>query len=468
MADKPPPSDREAERAVVSACLLSPDSLALVRDILQPDQLVDVSSRLVLTAAFELDDSGQRVDPVTLACHMRTSGALQNCGGTPALAALFDATPDPSHVAEHATIVAEKYRLRRIIDACKVHAVEAYGDIGKVDDYCARVERDILSATDPGSKTDGPQTLRELLKEEVPRITVRQHEPQAKRNSLATTTGIQELDHMLCGGMDPMMYILGGRPGQGKTALALRTLLAVAEAGKSGVFFSLEMPKQQLMLRLLSMASLVPFNTLKSGILNPQEWNSFIEATDRLSKLPISLHFKPGAHVSQVRSSLRREFARLRREYNTEPGFSAVDYAQLVKGDRPKGASRDEEVGSVSRACMALPNEFGCPLMLLAQLNREVEKRPNKRPQLSDLRESGSLEQDGYGIWFVYRDEYYNEDSQAKGIAEIHVAKNRNGDTGTIECKYDGPCVRFSSLNEKLFQDCDDLGAEIESYNGRR
>jgi replicative DNA helicase len=186
-----------------------------------------------------------------------------------------------------------------------------------------------------------------------------------------------------------------------------------------------------------------------------------LSAAELLSSLPMSVQFKPGANIAQIRSTFRREFTRLRRLFGVEPGMGAIDYANLVNGDRPKGASREEEVGSVSRACMCLPNYFRCPFLLLAQLNRDVEKRPNKRPLMSDLRESGSLEQDAYSIFMLYRDAYYNADCTDKLAAEIGVTKNRNGQTGVIETRFDGSCMRFYSELSQVSDASDEIGDSL-------
>jgi replicative DNA helicase len=481
MADRVPPSDVEAERAVVSACLLVQDSLAIVRDMLKPEQLYDPTCRKVLEAAFAVDDSGARIDAITLSTQMRDNGDLQSIGGTPKLAELFDASPDPTHVSEHAQIVADKYRLRRVAAVCKIHSVASCGDVGPVGNYCDSVEREILDATDPGSRVDAPQTIAEVLKGGLLQEITERQAPGASKTRSGRTTGLYELDALMCGGYDDAFYVVAGRPGSGKSAFVNCQALAIAAPraitddgvvlvpGGAVVLFSLEMPKEQIVMRLLAETSLVPYNIIKSEQMNREEWNALLTASDYLAKLPISIQHRPGAHVAQVRSTLRREFSRLKRTHGADPGLGVVDYLQLVGGERPKGATRDEEIGSISRVCMALPAEFKCPILGVAQLNREVEKRPNKRPQLSDLRESGALEQDAYGILFLYRDEYYHEETDAKGIAEVNLAKNRNGKTGTINCKFDGPCVRFSSLTQQLRDDIDEIDAGINppSYEQR-
>ena len=456
MSDRVPPCDIEAERAVVGACLISPESLAIVRDQIRPDQLVDVKSRLVLESVYALDDTGSKVDPVTLMTSMRSSGKLNQIGGSGALVELFSASPDIGNVSEHASIVESKHRLRRIIDTCKVHVVMAYGDIGSIDDYCAKVESDIMNATDPGQRDDGPQTIGEIIRQELPNITDRQSGKVVDAGK-KTKTGIFELDQMTKGGLSNNLYVIAGRPGQGKSVLVNTLCLQAAKDGRSSVLESLEMPKDQLGFRLLASASGVPFDVIESERMSEEQWRDVLNASELLSKIPLSIQFRPGAHISQIRSTFRREFARLRRMFGTEPGMCAIDYAQLVEGNRPKGATRDEEVGSITRACMKFPHEFECPCVLLSQLNREIEKRPNKRPQLSDLRESGAIEQDAFAVLGLYRDAYYHPETEDKDSAEIIVMKNRNGSTGTIMSRFDGPTMRFYSYVSEMRRATDQM-----------
>jgi replicative DNA helicase len=460
MTDKLPPCDVAAERAVLSACLLSPECLATVRDIIRPEQLFDTTSRMVLESLYSLDDTGSRVDAVTLASTMNASGKLKQIGGASVLVELFNASPDIAHVTEHAAIVESKHRLRSIIDVCRTHLVAAYGEVSNVDDYCAKVESDILRATDPGTRADSPQTLKEIIEVELPNITDRQSGKKVE-DTKKVKTRIYELDQFLRGGLTNNLHIIAGRPGQGKSVLANTLCLANAAHGRSSVLFSLEMPKDQLAMRLLSSASLVPFDVIESEKMHPEQWDSVLSAAEFLADLPMSIQHRPGAHVSQIRATFRREFTRLKRMFGVEPGICAIDYAQLVGGDRAKGASRDEEVGSISRACMRLPHDFNCPCLLLAQLNREVERRPNKRPQLSDLRESGSLEQDAYSVMFLYRDAHYNEACEDKEAADVIFAKNRNGRTGTVSIRFCGPTLRFYSQLSQVSEAADEIGDSL-------
>lgn len=461
--ERVPPSDVAAERAVVAACLLAPDALSVARDSIQVDQFFDPVCRHVFEACCAVDDSGSRIDAVTLATSLRDRGRYDQIGGAVALSRLFEASPDLSHVSDHCDIVAAKARQRAIIGVCRTHLASAHGDVGAIDEYCAQVERDILAATDGGSREDAPQTIGELVRDAMPAIQARQAPGGARKRS-GMPSGIRELDDHLWGGFDPYMYILAGRPGMGKTAFAGSVLLSVASSKKAGVLFSLEMDKEQLAMRLMSNHASVPFKTIRSGQMNQQEWDSFLQSAQYVQSLPISIYYKPGAHVSKIRTTLRREFLRLKREFNADPGMAVIDYAQLVQGNRPRGATREEEVGSVSRACAALPGEFKCPVMLLSQLNRAVETRPNKRPQLSDLRESGSLEQDGYGIMFLYRDDFYNPENGRPGEAEVIVAKNRNGETGTVNVRFDGACTRYVSLHQQMHDDLGDIDSALGGY----
>lgn len=468
--DKLPPCDIDAERAVVSAALLSADALGIARDVLTADKFFDLSSRLVYEALCRIDDSGSRPDILTVTTALRDTGALDRVGGSSALLGFFDASPDVTNVEAHCEIVADKARLRKIIDICRVHAVAALGDVGDVGEYCERVEREILSATNCESRADAPQTLHDVLKEEMPKITERQRPDWNPRRSEASAfkSGIVELDQKLWGGLDKNLYILAARPGMGKSAFAGTFALNIARGtvakngepvgdGKSVVFFSCEMPKEQLAMRFLSMESLVPYKTIKLEKMAPQEWNAVLAAAERISKYPISLHHEPGAHVQRVKSIFRREFGK----FENEHGLGIIDYIQLLRGDVAKGGNREQEVASISRHCMTMPKELGCPILALSQLNRALEQRPNKRPIMSDLRESGAIEQDAYGIIFLYRDGVYHPETERPDDVEIIIAKNRNGEPGTVIAKFDGPCTRFYSENQDFYDNVDDLDNAI-------
>jgi replicative DNA helicase len=411
--------------------------------VLRPDDFYEGCSRTVFECALKLDGDGVGLDVVTLAAELNSAGKLHQVGGSQFLSELIDGSPTLSNVDDHIALVKEHSRRRKLIATCRIYAARARDRSLEVDQLCSDAERDVLAATDSGVVVDRPQKMSELVPEAITAITERQN---GVRVIPGVSSGLRSLDRLLSGGLKRNLYIVAGRPGMGKSALAFQIALSVARGGKSAVFESVEMPKEQLVLRALSAESLVGYHDLETQPLSREQWNSVINASVNLSKLPLSLSYCPGSTMQQIRARARGQFARLKREHGTEPGLVAIDYAQLLSGDRNKNDTRENEVSSISRRAMALPSEFGCPVLLLSQLNREVEKRPNKRPTLADLRESGALEQDAYGIIFLYRDELYNEASEDRGMAEIILAKHRNGSTGWVKTRFHGETTSFIDL----------------------
>lgn len=471
MSEKTQPFDREAERAVIAAVLLSPESLPVIRDSVGAAQFFDTNCRLIFEAACAVDDSGSKLDTITVSCALRSKGTLETIGGNAALRELFNASPDLSHVAEHCAIVSAKARQRAVSAVCRKHLATSCSEIESIEAYCEEFEREALAATDPGERGDSPQTVGEVLAEILPAITSRQ-DPNNKPSVVGVSTGILELDMAIDGGLDIAVYYIGARPAMGKTAIGCSIMLNIARGdkgddgqllgnGKAGVFCSFEMPKDQLAMRLLSNESGIDFKVIRSQRMDSEQWRLLLAAADRLSGMPISLHYMPGMHMTKIRTTMKREFRRLERKFGAKPGIGVVDYIGLVKGDRPKGDSRENEIASISRYMTKLPKEFKCPIIGLCQLNRDLEKRPNKRPMMSDLRESGALEQDAYGLWFLYRDWVYNPEIGNENNVEIILAKNRNGTTSTVNAKFDGALTRFYSENQALYDQCDEIDAGI-------
>lgn len=476
MTESSQPFDRDAENAVIAACLLSPESLPVIRDSLKASHFFDVNCRLIYEAACAVDDSNSKIDAITIACAMRAAGTLESVGDTPALRQLFSASPDLSHVADHCAIVVAKARQRAIAAVCRKHLALSSGEVQSIDLYCEQVEADLLAATDPGDTGDAPQMLCEIIQDVLPGITARQ-DTERSAAPTGTATGVYELDISIGGGLDNMIYYVGARPAMGKTAFAGSVLLSVARGGvdthgellhngKAGVFISFEMDKEQLCMRLIAAESGVPFAAIKGERMTQKQWSDVLAGIDRLMKMPISIAYMPGAHMSRIKSAARREFRRLKHKFGADPGLIVVDYIGLVRGDKGKGDTRENEIASISRFLMKLPKDFGCPLICLAQLNRELERRPDKRPQLSDLRESGALEQDGYGVWFLYRDWYYHPETADETDVEVIIAKSRNSKPGTVHVRFEGDKMRFVSVNQELYDQCDDLssGLPLEAF----
>ncbi|HEY6555720.1 MAG TPA: replicative DNA helicase [Polyangiaceae bacterium] len=481
-AGRVPPNDLDAEGAVLSSVLLSPDSFDRVQEILQPEHFYADANRRVFEAVLDLQSSGRPVDIISVAGWLRDRNRLQQVGGTPYLAQLADATPAVAHAEAHARIIREKWRLRQLIGTCQRVAAEGYGDCGEVQAFIDQAEQAVFDiARVPEGSTvvtvkDAIHGAFQILAE------------AARRGGGITgvPTGFVELDKRCAGLHKGDLYIVAGRPGMGKTAFVMNMAVNVAkprrvelsadadpyseapieEPGSGVAFFSLEMPREQLASRLLSGEARVDVSRIRSGDLRREDWNKLTEAASRLSRMPIWLDDTPALTLLDLRAKVRRIQADLKRPDGDMPakglGLVCVDYLQLMQGRRDAG-SREQEISELSRGLKQLAKELEVPVLALSQLNRSVETRTSKdkRPQLSDLRESGAIEQDADTIMFIYRDDYYFKDSPDKGIAEIIIAKQRNGPTGKIMTKFSPEYTRFDNLAREDY-DFEGDGAEFD------
>lgn len=461
-AGRVPPSDLDAEAAVLSAAMLDAEARDIVRDILKPEHMYADANNRILAAIYELMDQGQPADVVTVAGLLRSNGRIDQIGGTPYLAQLADATPFVAHADHHAKIVRDKARQRQMISVCQASAAEGYGDIPSVTTWLDRVEQSVFDAaenTQDGEHAESFDTL-------IPSALANVRERRSQGGSLAgLDTGWGGLNEILNGWIAGKLYVLAGRPGMGKSGLGLAACLNVAKSGQGAIFISAEMTRVELAMRAMALEGRVPIERVMAGTLNTEEHVRLTAAANELRKIPMAISERPGATLAQVRSDVRRKTAEMRGKHGKDLkiGLVSVDYIQVMNGNRRNGDSRENEVSSISKGLMWLAGETKIPVLALSQLNRELEKRPDKRPQLSDLRESGSLEQDAYGVLFVYRDEYYNKDSQERGLAEIIVPKHRNGRTGKVMMKFTGEYVRFSSHDSRP-QEIQELDNVADNY----
>jgi len=443
--NQPPPHSLDIEAAVLSACLLDSGLLDELRDVVQPADFYAYENRTVWEAACSLVDGSRPVDAVTVAAELRDRGKLEQVGGVPYIAQIIDATPAIHNVHEHARTVAELAQRRRVIDVAKRVAVEGYGDVGDAGKWFEEVESAIFAATTNGREASESSLLRELATDQIQALSAKFDSGDAVE--FATISWLT-LRQKLCGGWRRgKFHVMAGRPGMGKTAAALRCAAAAAKAGEGVVVISLEMTRDELTQRLLASEANVSLSAIMSGSLRDDDWSSVTSAATDLSAWPMSLTYCPGAKVSKLRSVIRREMARLRRVYGVETTLVVVDYLQLVNGERRKGDSRESEVSDICRHLTALAGELDVAMVCLSQLNRDLEKRQDKRPQLSDLRESGAIEQDAYSVSFLYRDEYYHKGTSEPGIVEWILAKHRNGSLGTVRMRWDGSCVRLDDVS---------------------
>lgn len=442
-----PPSNLDAEAAVLSAIMLDTESLDIIRDVLRPEHMYADANRRILEAAYLLQDRGQPVDLVTVAGVLRDQGRLDQIGGTAYLGQIADATPAIANVDDHARIIRDKARLRRMIAVCQTSAAEGYGDISDACQWLDTVEQQVFDAAETENVIEHAETFADM----APVVLADMKAKRDNKGVAGIDTGWSDLNSMLNGWILGKLYILAGRPGMGKSGLALAACINVARTGKMAIFISAEMTRHELAMRALCLIAQVPIERAMSGYVTVDEVVRLTAAANELAKLPMVISERPGATIAQVRSDIRRKSSELRKRFGPEIelGMVAVDYLQIMNGLRQKGDSRENEVSALSKGLMWLAGELRCVVLALSQLSRECEKRPDKRPINSDLRESGGLEQDAYAIIFVYRDEYYNRDSEDRGVAEVAVSKHRNGKTGIVRMLFRGEWVEFATIDNR-------------------
>lgn len=432
-----PPQNIEAEESLLSSILVDNTSLLEVVDLLAPADFYRTAHQRVFAAMTDLFNRSEPVDLVTLANHLKEKGQLEQAGGAAALARLLDAPPsvNPPH---HARIVHDKAVLRRLIEKSNAIAKRCFMEQGSADDITDFAESAIFEVTDKKTR-QAFYPLSKLIDASIDFL-----EEKQKNKSLVTgvPTGFTLLDNLTSGLQNSDLIILAARPSMGKTALALNIARnAAVDAGVPVAIFSLEMSKEQLSLRMLCAEASIDSARLRSGFFSMEDWERVTDAAGVLSAAPIFIDDSPSLSAMEVRAKARR----LKMDKNI--GLIVIDYLQLMQG-RADAERRDLEISEISRGLKALAKEINLPVLALSQLNRMLEQRNDKRPRLSDLRESGALEQDADVVAFIYRDEVYNkeETNPRKGTAEVILAKQRNGPTGDVLMAFLSAYTRFENL----------------------
>jgi replicative DNA helicase len=425
---------------VLGGILLENQAMNIVVETLSVEDFYSEANAKIFEAMTELSSRGQPVDQVTLREVLVHSGKLASIGGDEYLLSLSNTIPSVSNIQAHARIIREKSVIRALILACHEVVSRGYGDYGPIDEFLDQSESSIFAV--------GRERARnpyEHVKDVVMRTFQEIHET-ANRGEAITglPTGYKQLDKMTAGMHSGDLIIVAGRPGMGKTSFALNVAHHACEKSKSPVaVFSLEMPKGQLVRRLLGSEARVDGNRIRTGQLQKDDWPKLADAAGTLSEMPIWIDDTPAISMIELRAKARR--------LKSEVGLSliVVDYLQLMRSGS-RNDSREQEISEISRSLKALAKELEMPVIALSQLNRGVESRgvKDKRPQLSDLRESGAIEQDADTIWFIYRDEVYNQESDDRGIAEIIIGKQRSGPTGTCRVRFFNEYTRFDDLAE--------------------
>ncbi|MCH6546518.1 MAG: replicative DNA helicase, partial [Deltaproteobacteria bacterium] len=436
---KVPPQNLEAEASVLGGILLENEAIDRVLEIVTPDLFYRESHRKVFRAMMELADRSEPVDLITLSEFLKAKGELDAVGGTAYLASLANLVPTAANIAHYARIVREKGILRHLITVATGIATRGLEDQGNVEEFLDEAEKSIFDISEKRIKSSFV-FLGDMMNDSIKMV-----EKLYERKEMITgvPTGFKDLDKLTAGLQPADLIVVAGRPSMGKTAFSLNIAAhAALHAGIGVAIFSLEMAKEQLGLRMLCSEARVDHSKVRSGHLAEREFPALVSAAGRLAEAPIYIDDTPAISILELRAKARR----LVRDRDKKIGLIVVDYLQLMRG-MSTVQNREQEISEISRSLKALAKELHVPVIAISQLNRRVEDRGDKRPMMADLRESGAIEQDADVIAFIYRDEVYNKDSTDQGMAEIIVAKQRNGPTDTVRLTFINTITRFDNYS---------------------
>jgi replicative DNA helicase len=435
---KLPPQNIEAEQSILGGILIENDSINKVMEILGEDDFYRDAHRKIFNALVNLSEKDEPADLITVTHELRKTNHLDSVGGASYIASLIDSVPTAANIEYYAKIVKEKATLRKLIQASTEIITQSYQDRGDVEAFLDEAEHAIFQISENKVKPSF-YSIRDIVKSSFKTL-----EKLYEKRELITgvPSGFKELDQRTAGFQPSDLIIVAGRPSMGKTALCLNVAQYAAIEKKVPIaIFSLEMSKEQLVIRMLCSEASVEGTRLRTGFLNESDWPKLTLAAGGLSEAPIYIDDTPALTVLELRAKARR----LKGERGL--GLIIIDYLQLMRG-RMKVESRQQEISEISRSLKALAKELNIPVIAVSQLSRRTEERQGMRPQLSDLRESGAIEQDADLILFIYRDEVYNraEDNPNRGKAEVIIGKQRNGPTGKVEMAYLDKFTTFKEL----------------------
>jgi replicative DNA helicase len=442
-----PPQSIEGEQSVLGALLLDNSAWDRAADVLRDSDFYRYEHRTIFSAIAALINLSKPADVITVYEQLRSVGKTEACGGIEYLNALAQSVPSAANIRQYAEIVRERAILRKLIQASDEIATKAFNPQGSsVTQILDEAEGRIFQIAEEGSRgQQGFQSIDKLVMQLIDRVT-ELHENGAEEVT-GVRTGFYDLDRMTAGLQPGDLIVLAARPSMGKTAYALNIAEHVAiNEGLPVCIFSMEMGASQLALRMVGSLGRIDQQHLRTGALRDDEWNRLSEAVEKLGKASLFIDESPALNPAEVRARARRQARQC-----GKLGLIIVDYLQLMTGTSSNDENRATEIGEISRGLKALAKELQCPVMALSQLNRSVESRNDKRPMMSDLRESGAIEQDADVIMFIYRDDYYNKmegptPSKEPGIAEIIIGKQRNGPTGTVKLTFLKPLTRFDNM----------------------
>ena len=428
-----PPHSVESEQSILGSILLDKDAMITVAETITPGDFYKDAHRIIYECMMSLNGKNEPIDMVTLTDELRSRGYLDDIGGVSYLTSLSTIVPTTSNVKYYADIVKEKSVMRQLIKASNDIINMGYDNAGKASDVLEQAEKKIFDISQERTNNDF-KPINSVLMDAYEMI---ESLYTNKSDVVGVNTGFKDLNKKINGLQKTDLILVAARPAMGKTAFALNLVRNAALKGDASVaVFSLEMSKEQLAQRMIASQSNVELKKMKTGTLNDADWPRIINAMAVMSDAKVFIDDTPGIKINELRSKCRK--------LKIEQGLDLVliDYLQLMESEG-KSESRQQEISKISRSLKILAKELDCPVVALSQLSRAPEQRADHRPILSDLRESGAIEQDADIVMFLYRDEYYHSDSEKKDIAEIIIAKNRHGETGSVELVWMGSVQRF-------------------------
>ena len=436
---KIPPNDVEAEQAVIGSMLTDKEAVSAAIEVLKPEDFYREDNRIIFEAILSLYGRSEPIDIITLKSELSSMGKFEAVGGLEYIAELPDKVPTTANVEQYIKIVEEKSVLRNLIKTANEIITLGYDQTQEVDSIIDGAEKKIFEVMQKKNQK-GYTPIKDIL---VETFTELEQLYNQKQRITGIPTGFSDLDFRTSGLHNSDLILVAARPAMGKSAFALNIATNAAVRAKVPLaIFSLEMSKEQMTSRILCSEAMVDSNKVRTGKIDDEEWGKLAAASGELSEANIYIDDTPGISIMEIRAKCRK----MKIEKNI--GLVVIDYLQLVQGSGKRGSSREQEIAEISRSLKILAKEINVPVIALSQLSRAPEQRPDHRPMLSDLRESGSIEQDADIVMFLYRDDYYNEDSEKKNIAEVILAKHRAGSTGTVELLWLGNYTKFANIDK--------------------
>ena len=435
---KIPPNDVEAEQAVIGSMLTDRDAVISAIEVLKEEDFYREDNKTIYEAILNLYNRSEPIDIITLKAELTSMGMFDKIGGLEYIVGLPEKVPTTANVEKYISIVKEKSELRRLIKAANEIIEQGYDPTENIDDIMNSAEKKIFNIMqDKDQKSYSP--IKDVL---IDAFTELEQLYNQKQHITGVPTGFIDLDYKTAGLHNSDLILIAARPAMGKSAFALNIATnAALKAKVPAVLFSLEMSKEQMVNRILCSEAMVDSNKVRTGKIDDDDWIKLADTMGDLSEAPIYIDDTPGISINEIRAKCRK----LKLEKNI--GLVVIDYLQLVQGSSKRAqGSREQEISEISRSLKILAKEINVPVIALSQLSRAPEQRPDHRPMLSDLRESGAIEQDADIVMFLYRDDYYNEDSEDKGLAEVIVAKHRAGSTGTVKLVWLGNYTKYANM----------------------